>query len=91
MYMIASLDCKFKTNQENIENVLQHYGLRKIQSSLYAGDLSNGERKDLGENISKITRDNDSVLIIPVCQNCYTKKQTSGREIKFKNDLYRVY
>ncbi len=91
MYMIASLDCKFKTNQKNIEKVLQHYGLRKIQSSLYAGDLSNGERKDLSENISKITRQNDSVLIIPICENCYAKKQISGREIRFKNDLYRVY
>lgn len=89
--MIASLDCRFKTNQKNIENVLQHYGLRKIQSSLYAGDLSNGERKDLSENISKITRENDSVLIIPICENCYVKKLTAGRELKFKNDLYRVY
>jgi len=76
MYMIASFDCKFKTNHENIEKVLQHYGLRKIQSSLYAGDLSNGERKDLSENISKITRENDSVMIIPICENCYAKKQT---------------
>ncbi|WP_303739385.1 CRISPR-associated endonuclease Cas2 [Methanobrevibacter thaueri] len=89
--MIASLDCRFKTNQKNIENVLQHYGLRKIQSSLYAGDLSNGERKDLSEYISGITRENDSVLIIPICENCYAKKQTAGQEIKFKNDLYRVY
>ena len=89
--MIASLDCRFKTNQKNIENVLQHYGLRKIQSSLYAGDLSNGERKDFSENILKITRENDSVLIIPICENCYSKKLISGREIKFKNDLYRVY
>jgi len=91
MYMIASLDCKFKTNLENIEKVLQHYGLRKIQSSLYAGNLSNDERKDFSENISQFTRENDSVLIIPICENCYTKKQTAGREIKFKNDLYRVY
>lgn len=31
MYMMASFDCKFKTNQENIERILQHFGLRKIQ------------------------------------------------------------
>ena len=54
--MLASLNCKFKTNQENIENVFQHYGLRKIQSSLYAGDLNNDERQNLCENISKIIR-----------------------------------
>ena len=65
MYMIASFDCKFKTNQRNIENVFEHFGLRKIQSSLYAGDLDNDERKDLCENINRIIRDNDNVLIIP--------------------------
>ena len=91
MYIIASLDCKFKINYENIENILQHYGLRKIQSSLYAGDLNNSERNDLSENISQIIRENDSVVIIPVCEKCYSKMLTAGRKIKFKNDLYRVY
>ena len=56
MYMLASFDCKFKSNRENIENIFQHYGLRKIQSSLYAGNLNNDERKYLCENISKIIR-----------------------------------
>ena len=91
MYMQASLNCKFKTNQENIENVFQHYGLRKIQSSLYTGDLNNDERQNLCENISKIIRENDNVLIIPVCESCYSKKEICGRKIKFRDDLFRVY
>ena len=33
----------------------------------------------------------DSVLVIPICQNCYLKKENCGREIKFNSDLYRVY
>ena len=89
--MLASLNCKFKTNQENIENVFQHYGLRKIQSSLYTGDLNNDERQNLCENISKIIRENDNVLIIPVCESCYSKKEICGRKIKFRDDLFRVY
>lgn len=56
IHVLASFDCKFKSNRENIENIFQHYGLRKIQSSLYAGNLNNDERKDLCENISKIIR-----------------------------------
>lgn len=91
MYMIASLDSKFKTNRENIESIFQHYGLRKIQSSLYAGDLSTTEREELGENISKIIKDTDNVLIIPICQSCYLKKKNCGRKIKFKDELYRVF
>lgn len=91
MYMLASFDCKFKSNRENIENIFQHYGLRRIQNSLYAGDLNNDERKDLCENISKIIRENDNVLIIPICQNCYSKKEICGRKIKFRDELFRVY
>mgnify|MGYP003303005561 CR=1 FL=1 len=57
MYMIANSYCKFKTNHEKIEKILQHYGLRKIQSSLYARDLDNNERKDSCENIKNIIRE----------------------------------
>ena len=91
MYIMASFDCKFKSNQENIEKTLQHFGLRKIQSSLYAGELDNNERNILVENINEIIKEKDSVLIVPICKNCFSKKEYYGRKIKFKNDLYRVY
>ena len=90
-YIRASFYCKFKTNLENIENILKHYGLRKIQSSLYVGNLDNSERKELCEKISEIIRQTDSVLIIPICQNCYSKKISIGRIIQFRDELYRVY
>jgi CRISPR-associated protein Cas2 len=51
MYMIASFDCRFKTAQENIEITLQHFVLRKIQMPLYVGNLDNGERELLIENV----------------------------------------
>ncbi|WP_303371259.1 CRISPR-associated endonuclease Cas2 [Methanobrevibacter sp.] len=89
--MIVSFECKFKTNRENIERILQHYGLRRIQTSLYAGDLKNDERKELAKNISEIIRDTDNVLIMPVCQSCYSKKEICGRKIKFQEELYKVF
>lgn len=91
MYMMVSFDCRFKSNQENIEKTLQHFGLRKIQSALYVGELENNEHKILVKDINKTVKEKDSVLIIPICQNCFLKKEYCGREIKFKNDLYRVY
>ena len=90
MYLI-SFNCKFKTNRENMENIFQHYGLRKIQSSLYVGDLNNYERKDMAIRINESIKENDSVLIIPLCQSCFSKKESCGQKIKFKNDLFRVY
>lgn len=74
MYIMISLDCKFKTNLENIERILQHYGLRKIQSSLYAGEMNNNERENMAKNINYIIRETDNVLMMPICKNCYEKK-----------------
>ena len=91
MYMIVSIDCKFKTNHENIENVLEHFGLRKIQSSLYVGNLDNSERKELCEKISEIIRQTDSVLIIPICQNCYSIKLTDERLINLTENSNMDY
>lgn len=91
MYIITSFDCKFKTNQENIEKILQHFGLRKIQSTLYVGELENNERDQLEKNLKEIIKEKDSILIFPICQNCFSKKGCGGREIKFKSDLYRMY
>lgn len=91
MYIMISFECKFKTNKENIEKIFQHYGLRKIQSTLYVGDLNKDEREILVRNVNEIIRENDSVLILPICQNCYSKKEYCGREIKFKDDLFRLY
>lgn len=89
--MLVSFDIKFKTNLEKIERVFECLGLRKIQNELYIGEMDNKEQNNLVEKINAIIKDYDSVLIMPICQNCYLKKETCGREIKFQNDLYRVY
>ena len=78
MYTIASFDCKFKGNRENIERTLQHYRLRNVQPSLYVRDLENGERETLAKNISKIVKQTDSVLIVPISQSCFQKKRNAA-------------
>ena len=55
------------------------------------GDLENNERDQLEKNLKEIIKEKDSALIFPICQNCFSKKGCSGREIKFKIDLYRMY
>ncbi len=53
MHIITSFDCKFETNRKNIEKILQHFGLRKIQSSLYAGKLEKNELELLMKKLMK--------------------------------------
>ncbi|MBO6122659.1 MAG: CRISPR-associated endonuclease Cas2 [Methanobrevibacter sp.] len=53
MHIITSFDCKSKTNRKNIEKILQHFALRKIQSSLYAGKLEKNELELLMKKLMK--------------------------------------
>lgn len=91
MYIITTFDIKFKTNKQKIENILRHFGFRKIQKQTYISKLDNTELTDFKNNISQTIKENDSILILPVCEKCYSKKENFGREIKFKEDLYRVF
>ena len=52
-HIITSFDCKSKTNRKNIEKILQHFALRKIQSSLYAGKLEKNELELLMKKLMK--------------------------------------
>ena len=75
MYTIAIFDVNFKTNKEKIENILRHFGLRKIQTSTYIGKLSKDELTVFKKEIERTIREKDSLLILPICDKCYSKKK----------------
>ena len=91
MYTIAILDVNFKTNKEKIENILRHFGLRKIQTNTYIGKLSNPDLTIFKKEVELTIREKDSLLILPICDKFYFKKETFGREINFSENLYRVF
>ena len=64
MYVIVSLDVKFKTNLEKIERIIEYYGLRKIQNTLYVGELDNNERNSLKESIDNVIKEYLSLIHI---------------------------
>ena len=63
MYTLISFDIKYKTNQVKIENILRHFGLRKIQNNTYIGKLNNLEINDIKDNISSTINNNDTLII----------------------------
>ncbi|MGN0176438.1 MAG: CRISPR-associated endonuclease Cas2 [Methanobrevibacter sp.] len=91
MYTIVIFEVNFKTNKEKIENILRHFGLRKIQTNTYIGKLNNTDLTIFKKEIELEIRRKDSLLILPICDSCYSKKETFGREINFSENLYRVF
>ncbi len=90
MNIIIIFDIKFKTNQEKIEKILRHTGLRKIQTNTYIGNLEKNQLKNLKTQIKETIKTTDTLIILPICKTCYNKKETYGN-IKFKEDYYRIY
>ncbi len=90
MNIFISFDIKFKTNQEKIENILKHTGLRKIQNHTYTGNIEQQELTEIKTKIQENIKPKDTLIILPICKTCYNKKETYGN-IKFKEDLYKIY
>ena len=74
MYTIVIFEVNFKTNKEKIENILRHFGLRKIQTNTYIGKLNNTDLTIFKKEIELEIRRKDSLLIL--CDSCYSKKDT---------------
>ena len=50
---------------------LQYFGLKRIQKSVFIGYLKLKDRLDLAEDLETyLSKDTDSIIIFPVCQNC---------------------
>jgi len=51
-----------------LSNMLQNYGLHRIQYSGFIGDLNPNDREILAREVQKFVEEgNDSVYIIPLC------------------------
>ena len=50
---------------------LKHFGLHRIQKSIFCGFLTIQERLDLAEEFDYfISSERDSILLVPSCQSC---------------------
>lgn len=91
MNLILSFDIKFKINKENLLKILRHYGFKRIQESLYYAEIENNQFNNICDEIMENIKENDSIIIIPLCKSCYGKLNLFGRNIRFEEDLYRIF
>ena len=77
----ATYDITENVTRESIIQILKDAGLVRIQKSVFCGELSNQQKKDLTENIRKIVeQERDSFYLITSCNQCFGKMITIGKD-----------
>jgi len=66
-----------KTRTHTIQ-ALKNIGFVRIQKSVFCGSLSTQQKKDLIENLKRITAEDESVYLILACQKCFGKVTIIG-------------
>ena len=88
MLTVVVYDISDNTSRSYLIKKLQHYGLKRIQKSVFTGYLNADERIDLSDEIDAyLSKDTDSIIIFPSCKNCKDSIMLVGDATIPSNDL----
>lgn len=88
MLTVVVYDISDSTSRSYLIKKLQHYGLKRLQKSVFAGYLELQERLDLAEDVETyLSSDKDSIILFPLCENCKQSILIQGNAEIPKNDL----
>jgi len=74
----AVYDISGNNTRTRAVQALKDVGFIRIQKSVFCGSLSSQQKKDLIENLKRITGENESVYLILACQKCFGKVTIIG-------------
>ncbi|KZX12264.1 CRISPR-associated endonuclease Cas2 [Methanobrevibacter curvatus] len=88
MLTFVSYDISNNKTRTDLIKLLKHFGMHRIQKSLFSGDLDLSERMDLeGEFESYLSSEHDSIILFPMCENCKESIDiTADTEINLPED-----
>ena len=91
MLTVVVYDISDNTSRSYLIKKLQHFGLKRIQKSVFIGYLEAKERLDLANDIETyLSKDTDSIIILPSCESCKNSNLLVGdAEIPQNNLTYR--
>lgn len=88
MLTIVVYDISDNSLRSNLIKRLQYFGLKRIQKSVFIGYLEIKERLDLAEDMETfLSKDTDSIIILPLCENCKSSILLVGDADIPRNDL----
>ena len=88
MLTIVTYDISDNTSRLYLIKKLQHFGLKRLQKSVFIGYLETQERLDLADDLKTyLSKDSDSIVIFPVCESCKKSILVDGDADIPQNDL----
>ncbi|RLG57002.1 MAG: CRISPR-associated endonuclease Cas2 [Candidatus Hydrothermarchaeota archaeon] len=64
-------DITDNANRRRLANLLEGYGLERVQYSAFRGELNPNDRDVLARQVKKFINDqNDCIFIVPLCNRC---------------------
>ena len=71
MLVFVMYDIVDTPTRTNLVKKLKHYGLRRIQKSIFCGFLTIKERLDLASEFDLfMSSERDTIILIPACESC---------------------
>jgi CRISPR-associated protein Cas2 len=71
MLVLVVYDISENKSRSSLIKKLQHFGLHRIQKSVFVGNLEFKSKIDLIADIDfHLSSENDSIIIMPVCKSC---------------------
>lgn len=89
MKTIIITKIKFKKNQEKIENILITYGFKQITNDAYIKELSKEDYEELKKELKNINQE-DTIMLITICQGCDKNIQQYGNKINLEEEKYVI-
>lgn len=91
MMTLVVYDISDNKSRNDLISRLRHFGLRRLQKSVFMGELDQNSRLDLAEDFETyLSSPKDSVAMIPICDSCRESILTEGNiEIPNTDLTYR--
>jgi CRISPR-associated protein Cas2 len=71
MLVFVAYDISENKVRTNLIKKLRRYGLRRIQKSLFTGDLDLNKRIDISDEFEMfLSSENDSIILFQICNGC---------------------
>lgn len=80
--ILVSYDIKDDKKRTKLSNGLLNIGMKRVQASVFWGELSSAGLLEANSLIRSLTSKEDKGLIIPLCKNCLQGVNTYGQEVK---------